>query len=153
MLQVLHAQRAARHLVLVGRTDALARGADLADAAGLAPRFARAVDLEDSNLFALNRFPGYDRWEDGSRVTYGVDWAFECSGHPVALRASIDCLEWGGTAVAVDGDDRGIVRRVVVARELAVVVVRTRAMGVARCGGPQPGLQALERAGWCRRGR
>jgi LPS-assembly protein len=38
---------------------------------------ARAVDLEDSNLFALNRFPGYDRWEDGSRVTYGVEWAFE----------------------------------------------------------------------------
>ena len=35
---------------------------------------ARAVDLEDSNLFALNRFPGYDRWEDGSRITYGVDW-------------------------------------------------------------------------------
>ena len=38
---------------------------------------ARAVDLEDSNLFALNRFPGYDRWEDGSRVTYGVEWAFD----------------------------------------------------------------------------
>ena len=38
---------------------------------------ARAVDLEDSNLFALSRFPGYDRWEDGSRVTYGVDWALE----------------------------------------------------------------------------
>ena len=33
---------------------------------------ARSVDLEDSNLFALNRFPGYDRWEDGSRVTYGA---------------------------------------------------------------------------------
>ena len=38
---------------------------------------ARAVDLEDSNLFALNRFPGHDRWEDGSRVTYGVDWALD----------------------------------------------------------------------------
>ena len=38
---------------------------------------ARAVDLEDSNLFALNRFPGYDRWEDSSRVTYGVDWALD----------------------------------------------------------------------------
>jgi LPS-assembly protein len=38
---------------------------------------ARSVDLEDSNLFALNRFPGYDRWEDSSRVTYGVDWAFD----------------------------------------------------------------------------
>jgi hypothetical protein len=38
---------------------------------------ARAVDREDSNLFALNRFPGYDRWEDGSRITYGVEWNFD----------------------------------------------------------------------------
>ena len=38
---------------------------------------ARAVDLEDSNLFALSRFAGYDRWEDGSRVTYGLEWSFE----------------------------------------------------------------------------
>jgi len=38
---------------------------------------ARAIDLEDSNLFALNRFPGYDRWEDSSRLTYGLDWSFE----------------------------------------------------------------------------
>lgn len=37
----------------------------------------RAVELEDSNLFALSRFPGYDRWDDGSRVTYGVEWAFD----------------------------------------------------------------------------
>ncbi|HBQ53200.1 MAG TPA: LPS-assembly protein LptD, partial [Erythrobacter sp.] len=36
---------------------------------------ARAIDLEDSNLFALNRFPGYDRVEDGARVTYGFDWS------------------------------------------------------------------------------
>nr|WP_245841678.1 LPS assembly protein LptD [Sphingomonas lenta] len=35
---------------------------------------ARAIDLEDSNLFALNRFPGYDRFEDSSRVTYGLQW-------------------------------------------------------------------------------
>jgi LPS-assembly protein len=38
---------------------------------------ARSVDLQDSNLFALNRFPGYDRWEDASRVTYGFDWSLE----------------------------------------------------------------------------
>ncbi len=37
----------------------------------------RSVDLEDSNLFALNRFPGYDRWEDASRITYGLDWSLE----------------------------------------------------------------------------
>ena len=48
---------------------------------------ARAVDLEDSNLFALNRFPGHDRWEDGVRVTYGADWAFEIPG--VSLRTNI----------------------------------------------------------------
>ena len=37
----------------------------------------RSIDLEDSNLFSLNRFSGYDRWEDGSRVTYGFDWAYQ----------------------------------------------------------------------------
>jgi LPS-assembly protein len=44
---------------------------------------ARAVDLEDSNLFALNRFPGYDRWEDGVRVTYGADWDIDLPGTSV----------------------------------------------------------------------
>ncbi len=48
---------------------------------------ARAVDLEDSNLFALNRFPGYDRWEDGVRVTYGADWAIDLPG--VAIRTNV----------------------------------------------------------------
>ena len=41
---------------------------------------ARAIDLEDSNLFALNRFPGYDRVEDGVRVTWGVDWELNKPG-------------------------------------------------------------------------
>jgi LPS-assembly protein len=44
----------------------------------------RSVDLEDSNLFALNRFPGYDRWEDGSRLTYGVDWNLDRPGWAVS---------------------------------------------------------------------
>jgi len=47
----------------------------------------RAVDLEDTNLFALNRFPGYDRWEDGLRLTYGADWAIDLPG--VAIRSAI----------------------------------------------------------------
>jgi LPS-assembly protein len=37
----------------------------------------RSIDLEDTNIFALNRFAGYDRWDDGSRVTYGLGWAFD----------------------------------------------------------------------------
>jgi LPS-assembly protein len=47
----------------------------------------RAVDLEDSNLFALNRFPGYDRWEDSSRVTYGLDYALDLPR--IAIRTTI----------------------------------------------------------------
>jgi len=41
---------------------------------------ARSIDLEDSNLFALNRFGGYDRVEDGVRMTYGVDWQLDWPG-------------------------------------------------------------------------
>ncbi|RVU04409.1 LPS-assembly protein LptD [Novosphingobium umbonatum] len=38
---------------------------------------ARAIELEDTNIFALNRFPGYDRIEDGQRMTYGMEWQLE----------------------------------------------------------------------------
>ncbi|UIJ43650.1 LPS assembly protein LptD [Sphingomonas cannabina] len=48
---------------------------------------ARAVDLEDSNLFALNRFPGYDRFEDSTRFTYGLDYALDLPGF--ALEANV----------------------------------------------------------------
>lgn len=41
---------------------------------------ARAIDLEDSNLFSLNRFPGYDRVEEGARLTFGVDWQADFPG-------------------------------------------------------------------------
>jgi LPS-assembly protein len=48
---------------------------------------ARAIELEDSNLFALNRFPGYDRFEDGARVTYGLDYALSLPG--IAVTANV----------------------------------------------------------------
>jgi len=44
---------------------------------------ARAVDLEDSNLFALNRFPGYDRFEDSTRFTWGMDYALYLPGFSI----------------------------------------------------------------------
>ncbi|WP_260580376.1 LPS-assembly protein LptD [Sphingopyxis sp. PET50] len=40
----------------------------------------RAFDLDDSNLFAINRFSGYDRFEDGARVTYGAEWNYSRPG-------------------------------------------------------------------------
>lgn len=47
----------------------------------------RAIDLEDANLFSLNRFPGYDRWEGGARITYGADWRWSAPG--IAIDAQI----------------------------------------------------------------
>jgi LPS-assembly protein len=41
---------------------------------------ARAFELADSNIFALNRFPGADRFEDGARLTYGFDYSFNQPG-------------------------------------------------------------------------
>jgi S-(hydroxymethyl)glutathione dehydrogenase/alcohol dehydrogenase len=37
----------------------------------------------------------------------GVDWAFECTGNPAVLRASLEILEWGGSAVAVGVPSQG----------------------------------------------
>jgi LPS-assembly protein len=47
----------------------------------------RAFELEDGNIFALNRFPGADRFEDGARLTYGLEWAFNQPG--LAVEANI----------------------------------------------------------------
>jgi LPS-assembly protein len=43
----------------------------------------RAFDLDDSNLFAINRFAGHDRFEDGARVTYGAEWNFSRPGFSI----------------------------------------------------------------------
>lgn len=41
---------------------------------------ARAVELEDINIFSLSRFPGYDRVEDNVRFTAGVEYALRLPG-------------------------------------------------------------------------
>ena len=46
-------------------------------------------------------FPFSDTAVTGPFGAGGVDWTFECTGHPAVLRTAIDVLEWGGTAVAV----------------------------------------------------
>lgn len=34
-----------------------------------------AVEFDDTNLFSENRFPGYDRWESGSRASVGMRYS------------------------------------------------------------------------------
>ncbi len=55
--------------------------------AGFPNEDSRAIELEDISLFELNRFPGYDQFEGGSRVTYGVGYTLDRPG--VALRTEI----------------------------------------------------------------
>ncbi len=47
----------------------------------------RSIELEVANVFSLNRFPGYDRFEDGARVTYGGEYALDLPRF--ALRTSL----------------------------------------------------------------
>lgn len=47
----------------------------------------RAIELDDINMFAMNRFPGYDRWEGGARMVYGLAW--DWSRERIALSADI----------------------------------------------------------------
>jgi Zn-dependent alcohol dehydrogenase len=59
--------------------------------------------LADGDVAAAIRtiVPFSDQADTGPFGAGGVDWAFECSGSPHALRAAIESLEWGGTAVVV----------------------------------------------------
>ncbi len=63
----------------------------------------RAIDLEDTNLFELNRFPGYDRVEDGVRVTYGLDWQLSRPGWEVRSSIGQSYRFTGNRDMLVDG--------------------------------------------------
>lgn len=63
----------------------------------------RAIDLEDTNLFELNRFPGYDRVEDGVRVTYGIDWQLTRPGWEVRSTIGQSYRFTGNRDMLVDG--------------------------------------------------
>lgn len=47
----------------------------------------RAFELEDINIFSLNRFPGYDRFEDGVRLTAGVEYDYRQAG--LSIQSSV----------------------------------------------------------------
>lgn len=44
---------------------------------GIPNEDSRAFDLDETNIFSLNRFPGIDRWEGGVRVAYGGRWTLQ----------------------------------------------------------------------------
>ncbi len=70
---------------------------------GIPNEDSRAIDLEDTNLFELNRFPGYDRVEDGTRITYGIDWQLLRPGWEVRSTIGQSYRFSGSRDVLVDG--------------------------------------------------
>lgn len=66
----------------------------------------RAFELEDGNIFALNRFPGHDRFEDGARLTYGLEWAFAAPG--LTVDASVAQSYRFGSAPSLFPDGTGL---------------------------------------------
>ncbi|HEY2300470.1 MAG TPA: Zn-dependent alcohol dehydrogenase [Acidimicrobiales bacterium] len=79
----------------------------LAGKESLARQFG-ATDFIDASqtdtVAAVNELlPGSGVFGEG-----GVDWSFECVGHPAVLRTAIDILDWGGTCVAVGVPAPGI---------------------------------------------
>lgn len=77
----------------------------------------RAFDLEDTNLFSLNRFPGYDRIEDGVRLVYGVDWRLE---RPQWLvQATL------GQSIRLSGNDDFLIDGTGISEQVSDIVGRT----------------------------
>ncbi len=54
---------------------------------GIANEDSRAFELTSANLFSLNRAPGFDTWEGGSRATYGVRYRLDMSDIALAAMA------------------------------------------------------------------
>ena len=57
----------------------------------------RAFELNAVNLFSSERAAGYDLWQEGSRVTYGLRWRYE--GHHWATNMMI------GQSLQISGDN------------------------------------------------
>jgi S-(hydroxymethyl)glutathione dehydrogenase/alcohol dehydrogenase len=51
--------------------------------------------------------PDRERASGALAPSGGATWAFDCVGHPAVLRSALNCLDWGGTAVAIGIPPRG----------------------------------------------
>lgn len=62
--------------------------------------FINAADT-DAVQTIREMYPFHPKMVTGPLGAGGVDYAFECVGNTDLLRQCVDCLDWGGTAVAV----------------------------------------------------
>jgi S-(hydroxymethyl)glutathione dehydrogenase/alcohol dehydrogenase len=87
--------------------DVVAEKESLARELG-ATDFLTAHPGDDLSESVRQRFPFEPGTATGPFGAGGVDWAFECTGSPGVLRAALDVLDWGGTAVAIGVPPPGV---------------------------------------------
>ena len=63
----------------------------------------RAFELNANNLFSLNRTPGFDLWESGSRATYGLKYRIETDDIEIAALAGQSYRVRRQTGIFADG--------------------------------------------------
>ncbi len=104
-LSVIQALRikAASRIVAV---DAVAGKAELALKMG-ATDFVNASEVDSAEAIR-ELFPHSAEMVRGPFGAGGVDWSFECVGHPKVLEAAIEVLDWGGICVSVGQPAPGV---------------------------------------------
>lgn len=77
----------------------------IAEKRGLAEAFGATDFIDATQADAAEQIrallPHSKTQTTGTFGSGGVDWSFECTGSPVALKSAIAALDWGGTAVIV----------------------------------------------------
>ena len=78
----------------------------LASKEGLARQFGAThfVNASETDAVAAIREivpPGPSQVSGALGWTGGVNWSFDCVGHPAVLRNALDVLDWGGNALAI----------------------------------------------------
>jgi len=65
------------------------------------------VEFDDANILSLDRYAGYDRNDNGSRISYGINWSSygDTFGHTSAFIAQSYQLSNGSTFMKAVGDD------------------------------------------------
>lgn len=62
-------------ITAVGNNDELTEFASDPDGSSLLNQDSLTIDLDRSNLFDINKFDGFDRWEEGSRANVGASFS------------------------------------------------------------------------------
>ena len=100
------------------------------------------VDASSTDAVAAIRGwcpPGPARVSGALGWTGGVNWSFDCVGHPAVLRNALDVLDWGGNALAIGIPPQGTE----VSVDVNALAYVDRGLSAAGTGRPVPTTTSL----------